>query len=408
MNSKTVKIIVESFSSKYFDNTIEEKEKMCEFLMESIQKLRREDLFLYEEVSSLSSIQRLSVLERILEMEYIPFDLATSVISSFMTNSLQEVLLKEEYQNDDVLSEYIIEDILEIFQKDFPELFKEGVFEDAASKAAELFPKLLKKIPTLSAVTIVPILALKSYIITSLIVVLGILIFTPIIDLTITRRFGINLQKEQIDIFIGIAGILNMLSKSVKDGTEGIKYRYALTFENEEKCYQRSGLDVNKLSLRHLLSIREGSNARYLLFGKEEERLDTLRNCYLEHFLDRISIFFDLYFDCLRKSGNWNSVKSLTDDKYIQLFRMKGEMYKGCDEYRANAVKAIRIYEDLVEFLFEKSPDLKSKWLLLLNRYILDTREPKDDQLRKHKDSYNSSKKPPWKGDKYRKLGADL
>ena len=98
----------------------------------------------------------------------------------------------------------------------------------------------------------------------------------------------------------------------------------------------------------------------------------------------------------------------MNDDKIISMFRMKGGLYPVCDEYRDNAVEAIRAFEDLIDFVFAKNSEAKSKWMLMLNRYILDSKTPKEHVLGKHRDSYDRSKRPQFSNPKYQRLGKDI
>ena len=45
---------------------------------------------------------------------------------------------------------------------------------------------------------------------------------------------------------------------------------------------------------------------------------------------------------------------------------------------------------------------------MLLNRYILDSKTSRDEQMRQHRDSYNNPNSNPFVHNKYRKLGHDI
>jgi len=417
MNINLVKDVSSNFVEKYLENSQELKENVSQFLMASIQQMRREDNNLYDEISDLPISSKIALLESRLEMEILPFNIISETMTSGLTKSYEKVL--EGYGDDPDISEYneeIFSEVLQEFREMLskfkfsrtPEL-DDGVTNDQKNKLWEAVKYFAKKLPTiggLAALGSMPAMGGAWFL--SLAALFGIMSLTG----AITMTTKLNLHKEQLELLNDVADIIHAVASKLKDGTENIKYRYLLTFKNEEKCYKMAGLDPQRLGLRHFLTIKDGGmvikTIRQLIWTENLDKLEMLRNCYLENFLDRISIFFDLYFDCLRKSGNWNSVRALNDDKFIQMFRLQGGLYPACDEYRMHATEAIKTYEKLVNFLFDESPQKRVQWILLLNRYILDRRESQDQQLETHRATYDKSKQPQFKTDKYRKMGSDL
>ncbi len=380
--------------------------EVCEkFLWESIRELRKEDPFLYEEMyNDYSTKAQTRFLEERLEMEF--FDEARIIeeLSKSMYRSLSRALEINECTEENTLT--ILEDCCSFLAEDSARV-QQILESDDENKLSTVFHYLAKKLPS-----ILPLIGTGFAVFgplglgTSLYVLLGTIVASAA-GMMSGRVFGLNMQKEQLELLRDSADIIRRAAKAVKDGTEGIKHRYNVIYKNEEECYKRAGLDPQKMGLRMFAALKDESIFRQLLFFKQEEKLDTLRNCYMEHYLEKIGIFFDLYFDCLRKTGKWNEVREMNDDKIISMFRMKGGLYPMCDEYRDNAVKAIRNFEDLVKFFFEKSPDQKSKWMLMLNRYILDAKTSRDEQMRQHRDSYDKSKQSPFTSKKYRRFGQD-
>lgn len=406
--------VADLFTKKYLKQQSSElNENLSNFLMGSLQTLRNEDYFTYEQLNMLTNRQQMDILEGRLELELMNIP----VISKALVETTEYTFEKVIKDNPDLIDEPKM--LMEAFDKEystnvFP-LLEDNVLSkalhtlgDVVSHPGQSIKNLVKGFfkyfPSLAGagVAIYPLMGggILASLSTLIILIAG--------TYAANRVISPDIIKNQLEMFNGIADFLSQLSKDVKDGTEGIKYRYEITFKNEEKCYQRAGLDPKKLGLRAFFAAKDKSVFREILFFDDEKKLDEARTCFLESFLDRISIFFDLYFDCLKKSGNWNSVKDLSDDKYIAMFRMKGGMYPVCDEYRNNAVEAIKKFEGLIDFIFEKSPEKKSRWMLLLNRYILDTRTSKDQLKKENRDFERNVNHKPFKNEKYNKYTKDI
>ena len=387
--------------------------EVCErFLWESIREMRKEDPFLYEEMKdNYSSRVQTRLLEERLEMEFIDISKVVKILSESICSCFEKAISINECDGINYSEQYlttVFEDCCAFIAEDSKRVSALLEAEDEKGGIAQMFMKVVRRLPAiLPGITLGATIFGPISIGTSLIVLLAILIGSAIYSLG-ASMFGINVHKDQLDLLRGTADVIYKAAKAVKDASEGVKHRYNVIYQNEDECYRRAGLDPQKLGIRSFAALKDQSVFRQLLFFDTEEKLDKLRNCYLEHYLEKISIFFELYFDCLRKTGKWNEVREMNDDKIIAMFRIKGGLYPMCDEYRDQAVKAIRNFEDLVKFFFSKNPEQKTKWMLMLNRYILDSKTPKDEQMRQHRDSYDKSKRSPFTSKKYQRLGKDV
>ena len=387
--------------------------EVCErFLWESIREMRNEDPFLYEEMKdNYSSRVQTRLLEERLEMEFIDISKVVKILSESICNCFEKAISINECDGINYSEQYlttVFEDCCAFIAEDSKRVSELLEAEDEKGGIAQMFMKVVRRLPAiLPGITLGATIFGPISIGTSLIVLLAILIGSAIYSLG-ASMFGINVHKDQLDLLRGTADVIYKAAKAVKDASEGVKHRYNVIYQNEDECYRRAGLDPQKLGIRSFAALKDQSVFRQLLFFDTEEKLDKLRNCYLEHYLEKISIFFELYFDCLRKTGKWNEVREMNDDKIIAMFRIKGGLYPMCDEYRDQAVKAIRNFEDLVKFFFSKNPEQKTKWMLMLNRYILDSKTPKDEQMRQHRDSYDKSKRSPFTSKKYQRFGKDV
>ena len=412
MKENIVKNATENFLQRNNLNSSTIREACERFLWESIREMRKEDPFLYEEMKdNYSSRVQTRLLEERLEMEFIDISKVVKILSESICNCFEKAISINECDGINYSEQYlttVFEDCCAFIAEDSKRVSELLEAEDEKGGIAQMFMKVVRRLPAiLPGITLGATIFGPISIGTSLIVLLAILIGSAIYSLG-ASMFGINVHKDQLDLLRGTADVIYKAAKAVKDASEGVKHRYNVIYQNEDECYRRAGLDPQKLGIRSFAALKDQSVFRQLLFFDTEEKLDKLRNCYLEHYLEKISIFFELYFDCLRKTGKWNEVREMNDDKIIAMFRMKGGLYPMCDEYRDQAVKAIRNFEDLVKFFFSKNPEQKTKWMLMLNRYILDSKTPKDEQMRQHRDSYDKSKRSPFTSKKYQRLGKDV
>jgi len=416
---------------------------MIEGLLQELREVRKEDYFLYEQIEMLPSIKKMHLLENVLTINYtegMAFDvLATKCLVGCLEEASQKYFSEDLTVDLSDYAEEIFTDTMTMFvetygplQRELADNLKLSLLQESGNAdepgvwdKIKNFPKdvannfmsfAVRKLPIASVLAAISNVALPiftshsgfgmAFSIWALVIAIFWTLFFH--KLHKDNLFNVNIWKENLQFVKDIADLFHKFGKMLQKSTAGIKYRFMVTFENEEKCYTRAGLSEKDMGFGKFMGVKKGSIWRHIMLETTPEKLDILRNCYLENYLDRVSIFFEMYFQCLRSSGNWASVKEYSDDKFIQMMRMKGKMFPVCEDHQKNALEAIKQYEKLIGFFFEDDADEKSKWLLLLNRYILDQREPKDRQIEKHRSTYMSSKRTPFTSDKYKKMGKNL
>lgn len=403
--------VAKEYSEKYLkEQSSQIIDKLSFYLLNSLQELRREDDYTYNELSLLPSLKQKDVMEMFLEMNSLNIPGITNVLNISMTGALENVVL----ENVDLINypetlfsefyNYYKLNVLPILESDNNKISikLKNFWNKVTSETKDRGFSLLRHWPiTLSAVAIA-----APYYGVAISTSLFALFIISISVMALSTFTSSSVVRDQLELLNRISKIILKLSKIVSKASTRYQYRYAITFKNEERCYKIAGLDPDKLGFTTITALRDESIMRDILSGSHVDKIDKLRNCYLENFLDRISIFFDMYFDCLRKTGNWNDVRSLTDDKFIQMFKMHGKLYPMCDEYRNLAVDAIKEYESLIDFIFEKQPNERSKWYLLMNRYILDRRTPQEKIIKDFRDRNNKKMLPG--NSKYKKLSTDI
>lgn len=403
--------VAKEYSEKYLkEQSSQIIDKLSFYLLNSLQELRREDDYTYNELSLLPSLKQKDVMEMFLEMNSLNIPGITNILNISMTGALENVVL----ENVDLINypetlfsefyNYYKLNVLPILESDNNKISikLKNFWNKVTSETKDRGFSLLRHWPiTLSAVAIA-----APYYGVAISTSLFALFIISISVMALSTFTSSSVVRDQLELLNRISKIILKLSKIVSKASTRYQYRYAITFKNEERCYKIAGLDPDKLGFTTITALRDESIMRDILSGSHVDKIDKLRNCYLENFLDRISIFFDMYFDCLRKTGNWNDVRSLTDDKFIQMFKMHGKLYPMCDEYRNLAVDAIKEYESLIDFIFEKQPNERSKWYLLMNRYILDRRTPQEKIIKDFRDRNNKKMLPG--NSKYKKLSTDI
>ena len=404
--------VAEAYSQKYLiTKSTKLNESLSFWLMNSLQELRREDPYTYDELYNMTKSSQREVLEMILEMNTMNIPGISEVIRVGAIKSLEETLsinndlvdYPEELFNEYL--EYIESNVVPILESDdskfklkvdkFLNKIQDKDGEKIGFRPMKHWPILASSIAVLS-----PLFG------ASLLTAFLALVCVGVSTMALATFTTSSVIKNQLELINEVAKSIIKLTKYISKAGVHYQYRYTIIYKNEEKCYARAGLDPKRLGVGAFSAVKLSSAFRTILSGATVDKIDILRNCFLQSYLDRISIFFDMYFDCLRNTGDWNNVRYMNDDKFVQMFRMHGKLYPMCDEYRELAVDAISTYEDLVDFLFKEDPQIRSKWYLLLNRYILDKKGEQD----KHKDKFNKDirKKDTFTGTRFGKKMADV
>lgn len=408
MDVNLIKNVVHTFCVDNKLNGILNETELNDFLLKSLRSVREEDRDFYEELYSLPKSQQISILTERLNMEVIPkyFDLYGTVVQKSNDIVCEEIGKKEYYDPED---NFIYEDLT---------VMSENILssaKDLAIGAGKTATSLVKNVVSAAFKTtkaLAPLLAVGATTIG-----VGTYISIPIslffvaawsmlkaLDYgpyTIAEKLGLTSSKELIEVIGNVSDFIMKLSDSIKDTSEKYKYKFILTMKNEEKCYKKAGIDPQKISLKFFNNIDKLGDDNDDLKTSDNKKLEDLRNCYLENFVERVGIFFDMYFDCLKNTGNWTKVSQYSDDKFLQMIRARGTFFTICDKYKKNALDALKTYEKLIKLMFPSESD-RSKWDLVMTRYILEKRTIKMQQ------SDSRQEKSPFNNSKFNKYGKDL
>lgn len=199
--------------------------------------------------------------------------------------------------------------------------------------------------------------------------------------------------KDAMSMVADFLDFLKLLYDCYKKFTNPFKYAFVLAYKNEEHCYVRAGVPKNTPNILTMISLMSGSPEKgamaKIMPRIATDQADKLRDCFLESLLERGAIFFGLYFDCLRKTGDWNKL-NISDDKLVQLFRAIGSAQDQCSEYLKNAQKSIKIFHDILNVVYRNDSKERAKWETLLNRYIIDARSEYFKKNRPPKDRFGN------------------
>ena len=383
--------VAEDYSQKYLiTKSSKLNESLTFWLMNSLQELRREDSFTYDELYNMPISSQREILEMILEINTMNIPGLSEIIRISTLKSLEETVLNNkdlvDYPEELFVEylDYIEQNIIPILESDNGKfnLKIKNLLDKIQGKTDDSIGfRPIKNWPILAS----SIAILSPFFGASLFTAFLALVCICLATMAMATFTTSSVIKDQLELINEVAKSIIKLTKYISKAGTQYQYRYTIIYKNEEKCYAKAGLNPKTLGIGAFSAVKIGSIFRDILSGTTVDKIDILRNCFLQSYLDRISIFFDMYFDCLRQTGDWNNVRYMNDDKFIQMFRMHGKLYPMCDEYRNLAVDAIGDFESLVDFLFKNDQQTKSKWYLLMNRYILDRKGEQD----KHRDNFN-------------------
>ena len=306
MKDFVIKNAVQSFSEKWSFTSEELNKEFENFLEDVVFELKMEAPELYLELTENTCTKKQSaLLEQRLELEFfdipsmiteISKDINSAYLNSLKLNDINSHLV--DYSNKNI-QECIFEDFLGFLQegnvwektKKYGREFAVNLIEEWK----ENFKGILVKILSIGAVYCsIPKMAAS---LTDFGLTAVVLTFLNLCAHYLGKQsMGINVMQEQTKMLFGITELLRSIGDILKTSTEKIKFRYMLAYKNETRCYDRAGIDMRDIGHRIFWGIREQDLIRTIIGTKTANKLDTLNTCFLEGFLDRIAVFFELYF----------------------------------------------------------------------------------------------------------------
>lgn len=147
------------------------------------------------------------------------------------------------------------------------------------------------------------------------------------------------------------------------------KFRYAILNKNAKQCYIDCKVDEEEISAFSYFSLKKSPSNIPFTTEKSAEQAKCLRNCYMTHSIEAISMLMEDYFACLKQNGEFGQVESARPDDILKI--ISGiQVGSTCEEYYKFAKESIDKFEDLLDFIYEKDSDKQKERMRLKDKVI--------------------------------------
>ncbi len=140
------------------------------------------------------------------------------------------------------------------------------------------------------------------------------------------------------------------------------KYRYIMTYQNSERAYKSCEIDKKDINTLTIFGIKDKSKMADWIFSQTQEDAECLREKYLEDIIEKIKLFMEFYFDCLKKTGKWGEISNYTSDDKFLSFIMRSDLGSSCQTFYDQAKNLNDIFDELLDIVFYDTPHEKSNW----------------------------------------------
>lgn len=180
-----------------------------------------------------------------------------------------------------------------------------------------------------------------------------------------------RLTRAMVSFGNMLGKLFEKVSKSLLKRGRYWKFRYAIIEQNSKKCYVGCGVTEKDITALHYFST--GSKGLPITSVKARTQGMCLANCYVNYTIECIVLLTKSYFVCLKKTGDFDTVKNIKGDDVIKI------------------LSGLKLSNTCVDF-YNEMKDLYSEFSHLLD-YVYGKDEPKkSDAMRRLKDKLIESR----------------
>ena len=153
------------------------------------------------------------------------------------------------------------------------------------------------------------------------------------------------------------------------------KFRYAIVQQNAKKCYTKCDISEKDLSAWSYFSV--GSKPPTLATTESHRQGECLKDCYVDFSIETIALLAKSYFACVKRSGDWNSVREARPDDILTV--LSGlQLSTLCQSYYEEMKKAMDNFNDLLDFVYGRTDPGKTRAMKELKSKVLESRKEID------------------------------
>ncbi len=154
-----------------------------------------------------------------------------------------------------------------------------------------------------------------------------------------------------------LAPIINGISKNIervgKFLTKGKywKVKYAIIQKNFKKSYIHCGVNPKFVSYTHYSALKDDYDGASSEVSKQSK---CLRDEYIRMLTDQIALLLKSYFVCLKRTGNFDSISNIEQDKLMHAISLTS-MSTSCQEYHDMVKKSIEDFNYIIDTFIDRS-----------------------------------------------------
>ncbi len=206
-----------------------------------------------------------------------------------------------------------------------------------------------------------------------------------------------KISKGVFKAFKNAGEVFNSAAKVLsKKGTEW-KYKYIIIFQNEKKCYLHAKVNPDDVHWMSPFGVTTRKNKmRNKIPEISVKQATELRDCFLNSKIEQIKLFTESYFMCLKKTGGWDKIKDVHENKIITTLKTHS-LAPGCVDYFNQTKELLSVFENVLDFLYESNNKDKAEWVRLLSLGIVKVKKNASFEKKPFSKPYKPAFKQPYK-----------
>ena len=191
----------------------------------------------------------------------------------------------------------------------------------------------------------------------------GLIVFIFILIHGPSRR---AITRAVIKSIIGIFSTIGKIGKACSKFSDSARISYSIITNNANKCLQKCGYDPKKAGPSDFLyQAKQGSwfrdFGRVLMSIEKEDKLQCIRECYLDTLSESVKLVANLYFQCLKNTGDLSKLPLERDFDAYQKIIVKTNINMSCDEFMGSLSDALGAFDESLNLIYADEPTERRK-----------------------------------------------
>ena len=212
-----------------------------------------------------------------------------------------------------------------------------------------------------------------------------------------------TVSRATIKTVTGVLKIFTVIGKKASNVGDTTRMAYSIIHNNANKCLLKCDYKPEKAGPSdYLYQMPQGSPlrdiGRFLMSISKEDKLDCIRECYLETLEDTVKLAATMYFQCLQNTGDLSKLPLERDFSMYQKVIVKTSISRSCESFMDNFNDVLDAYNTSVRLIYKDEPSKRKACKLKLMDDIYGMQK-KASNFKSSKSRSNNfqNKKPVWK-----------